>query len=120
MAPRVPCTEFTKYKYLLLVCGFTESSQGLSTYRNSGSLIFMQDSQWDSLFRRFMHPYVHYVPVQHDLTDLPAKIRWARKHDAMASAIASRFRRLMIGLTPAFLQRHSIQNVIRSMSNVGL
>ena len=40
---------------------------------------------WDAghpYYRRALRPWVHYVPIEHDLSDLIARIEWLRKHDA--------------------------------------
>ncbi len=33
-------------------------------------------------------PYVHYIPVEMDLSDLDAKVKWAIEHDVEAKRIA--------------------------------
>ena len=36
----------------------------------------------------WLKPYVHYIPVEMDLSDLMDKIEWAKKHDDLARKIA--------------------------------
>lgn len=38
-------------------------------------------------------PYVHYIPVEMDLSDLDAKVKWAMDNDAEANTIATNAQR---------------------------
>lgn len=53
-----------------------------------GSLIFKPESKYFEYFYKDLKPYVHYVPVMADLTDLVEKIKWAQKNDEKAKIIA--------------------------------
>ena len=46
-----------------------------------GSLIFKQDSNYYEHFYQDLKPYVHYVPIKADVSDIVEKIQWARNHD---------------------------------------
>lgn len=39
-----------------------------------------------------LQPWVHFLPVNHDLSDLEVVLRWARENDAEAKAVAERGR----------------------------
>lgn len=39
-------------------------------------------------FRDWLKPYVHYIPVEMDLSDLDDKVQWALQHDKEAKQIA--------------------------------
>jgi hypothetical protein len=54
----------------------------------SNSLIFFVDGEktiWPSLF---LKPWVHYIPVQKDLSNLMYQLGWALSHDKVAERIA--------------------------------
>jgi len=54
----------------------------------SNSLIFFVDKEktiWPSLF---LEPWVHYIPVQKNLSDLMYQVGWALSHDKVAERIA--------------------------------
>lgn len=53
-----------------------------------GSLLFKQDSKYYEHFYNQLLPYVHYIPVKIDLSDLVEKIHWAIANDAKAKEIA--------------------------------
>lgn len=49
-----------------------------------GFVIIKQESPVVQWFYEDMKPYVHYVPVAHDLSDILKVIDWLRAHDAKA------------------------------------
>ena len=53
----------------------------------SGSLVF-KPTAFTEYFRDWLKPYVHYIPVEMDLSDLESKVQWALEHDAEAKQIA--------------------------------
>lgn len=53
-----------------------------------GSLIFKPESKYFEHFYEDLKPFVHYVPVHADLSDLTEKIRWAQENDEKAKKIA--------------------------------
>lgn len=53
---------------------------------------------FNEYFRDWLKPYVHYIPVEVDLSDLESKVQWALDHDAEAKQIAMNGRR--------FVERH--------------
>ena len=81
-----------EYKYHILIDG------NVSSYTCSGwrffinSLIFKPESQWIQWYYDALQPYVHYVPVEANLADLPQKIQWAIHHDKDAKMIAGNAR----------------------------
>mmetsp|Transcript_50803 Transcript_50803/g.54988 ORF Transcript_50803/g.54988 Transcript_50803/m.54988 type:complete len:175 (+) Transcript_50803:168-692(+) len=53
----------------------------------SGSVVF-KSSRYRQWFTERLHPFVDYVPVNYNLTDLPEKIKWIHEHPTRAAAIA--------------------------------
>jgi hypothetical protein len=88
----VPIADQLQYKYHLLIDGVTCTFPGTHWKLLSGSVPFKQQSPDILYFYRELIPWKHYIPVRHDLSDLPAKIRWAQEHDAEARAIANQAR----------------------------
>lgn len=80
--------EQSKYKYILTLEGHVAAYR-LSYELSSGSVILLADSEWKLWYYKFLTPWVHYVPVAHDLSDLIVKIRWCQKHDKKCEQIAS-------------------------------
>jgi len=45
------------------------------------SVVFKQESIYYEFFYGQLEPFVHYVPVERDLSDLVEKINWAQEND---------------------------------------
>ncbi len=80
-----------RFKYIVHVDGHVSAFR-LSYELKSGSVLLLQDSPWRMWFRKFLQPYVHYVPVKEDLSDVLDQIRWCRAHDDECRAIAQNAR----------------------------
>ncbi|KAJ7041646.1 glycosyl transferase family 90-domain-containing protein [Mycena alexandri] len=81
----VPREDAYKYKYLLDVDGNTFSGRYLGLLR-SGGLVF-KSTAFTEFFTPWLVPFEHFIPVRPDLSDLMAKIAWARANDAEARRI---------------------------------
>ena len=69
------------FKYLPVLDGWMCTIPGYQWRLLSGSLTMKQESDEVQYFYSALKPYVHYVPIQHDMSDLLEKIQWARTHD---------------------------------------
>ena len=83
----VPVTQHLKYKYQILIDGNTCAYSRAYWQLFSDCLMFKQTSPNIQWYYRSLLPYVHYVPVAYDLSDLTEKIKWAREHDEEAFKI---------------------------------
>jgi hypothetical protein len=54
----------------------------------SGRPLFLQERVWREYFYSDITPFVHYIPVKADLSDLIERIQWARANPAEVQAIA--------------------------------
>jgi Glycosyl transferase family 90 len=88
--------EQMNYKYHILidgnVCPYTKSGWKLFT----NSLIFKPDSLWVQWYFNSLVPYVHYVPLHADLSDLVEKLQWALDHEAESKQIAGNTRQFAV------------------------
>ena len=57
------------------------------------AVVLKQDSDYYEHFYGDLEPMVHYVPVKADLSDLPERVRWARRHDDVVRRIGANGRR---------------------------
>jgi hypothetical protein len=78
-----------EYKHLLHVDGNVASSR-LASELHVGSVIFKQESFSSEYFYPLLRPYVHYVPVQTNLRDVPDQLEWAKREPQKAKQIAAR------------------------------
>ncbi len=74
--------EQSDYKYLINVDGHVSAFR-LSLELSMGCCILMVESvdKWKMWFSDMLEPYVHYVPIKADLSDLIDQIQWCRKND---------------------------------------
>ncbi|KAJ7467881.1 glycosyl transferase family 90-domain-containing protein [Mycena galericulata] len=77
-----------RYKYAMDVDGTTFSGRYLGLLR-SGSLVF-KATVFEEYFNEWLRPYVHYIPVLPDLSDLVEKIEWANAQPEEARLIQQR------------------------------
>lgn len=79
----------TKYKYLLDVEGIAWSSRR-KLLLFSGRPLFIVEDDWEEFFSRDLEPFIHYIPVKRDLSDLIKQLDWAESHEDEAQEIAKR------------------------------
>lgn len=91
-----PCTitEHLKYKYQLLIDGNTCAYSRAYWQFFSNCAIFKQNSDNIQWFYDLLEPYAHYIPLQHDMSDLEEKVCWAREHEADVRAMVGRGQQL--------------------------
>lgn len=77
----------TQYKYQINIDG-TVAAYRLPYLLAGGSLILKQDSSYYEHFYHKLEPWVHYVPIKRDISDLQEKVEWARENDREAEKIA--------------------------------
>lgn len=76
-----------KYKYLLDIDGVTVSWRGYQLL-GAESVVLLQDSVQGEFFFHDLKPWVHYVPLKHDLSDVVEKIQYLEDNDEVAFKIA--------------------------------
>jgi len=79
--------EQINYKYILHIDGFTAAWR-LSKYMLSYSVILKVDSPWVEHFYNDLKPWIHYIPIKSDLSDLIQRIEWCRENDDICETIA--------------------------------
>ncbi len=88
---KLPMDEQVRYKYLINMDGHTAPNR-TSWILSSGCLMLMVASQYsDSTWiDRNLKPWMHFVPVKADLSDLEDQILWCRANDDECRAIVKR------------------------------
>ena len=69
-----------KYKYILDIDGMASTWDATAWKMNAGSVLFKTDSGWRQWFYDDFLPWVHYIPVADDFSDLEEKILLCNKH----------------------------------------
>ena len=80
-----PC-EQSEYKYIIHIDGHVSAFR-LSYQLSLNSVILLVKSKWNVWFSSMLVPYVHYIPVKEDLSDLIEQIKWCRNNDAKCENI---------------------------------
>ena len=103
----VPWKKFTSHKYVLALAGNTYSSVFKHALR-SGSCILRQEERMYEWYEPFVQEWVHYVPLNWDLSDINSKMKWIKEHASEAKKIALRARILGMKLfTPYIMSCYS-------------
>lgn len=79
--------EKSGHKYILNLDGHSRAYR-LSGELGYGSVVLLQESPYRLWFERLLQPYVHFVPIQADLSDLLDRVQWCRAHDEECRRIA--------------------------------
>lgn len=75
------------YKYILNIDGYVSAFRLSSEFRMN-SVVLIVISHYKLWFSHLLKPYVHYVPVLEDLSDLITQIIWCKEHDTECKKIA--------------------------------
>lgn len=84
----LPVLEHIKYKYQILIDGNSASWPRAFWQFQCNSVIFKQNSPYIIWCNKFFKPWTHYIPFNHDCSDLIEKIEWAINNDSTARTIA--------------------------------
>lgn len=81
--------EHLRYKYLISVDGNTCAWARVPWIMLSNSVLLKQETELTQFFYPAMQPYIHYVPLKKDLSDLFEKLAWLKDNDAQAMKISN-------------------------------
>jgi hypothetical protein len=88
LANKINNIEKSEYKYILNIDGYV-SAYRLSSELSMGSVVLIVKSDYKLWFSDKLIEYVHYVPVNADLSNLIDIIKWCKKNDKKCKDIAS-------------------------------
>ena len=100
-----PMAHFGRFRYVLDIDGYA-NAWGLLEKLILGCCVLKVETPYEQWFYGRLQPWVHYVPVKGDISDLQEKIAWCRSHEATCQWIAAAGARLAASMTDeAELQR---------------
>lgn len=99
------------YKYILNIDGNASTWDATAWKMNSGSVIFKVDAPWVQWFYPEYLPYVHYIPIKDDMSDLQEKYRWCEEHQEECEKIVENSKRL-------FQKVYRMSNIIKHIQNI--
>jgi hypothetical protein len=80
--------EMVRYKYILDIDGRASTWDATAWKLNSGSVIFKVESIWRQWFYDEYIPWVHFIPVKNDFSDLYEKYHWCEEHPEKCEEIS--------------------------------
>lgn len=78
-----------RFKYLVNMKGVAASFRYKHLFL-CRSLVLNVQSDWIEFFYPFLRPWIHYVPIASDFSDLVRKVRFLQANDSIAKMIAGR------------------------------
>jgi hypothetical protein len=87
--PPASYEEHLQYKYLPVLDGVMCTYPGYQWRLLSDAVVFKQESDQIQWFYGALEPFVHYVPIKQDLSDLVERICWARANDNFCKKISA-------------------------------
>ena len=80
--------EKAKFKYILNLDGHVSAFR-LGHELSLGSVVLIPKSDYYLWFSYLLQPYIHYIPVKKDLSDLIDQIKWCKSNDNKCKEIAN-------------------------------
>lgn len=106
----IPPEDAIVYRYLLDIDGNSCSYSRMAWILYSKSLLLKQSSDNIQWYYKQLQPFVHYVPLKNDFSDLKEKFTWLQQHPLSSMIIASNARQLAEEIFTASAIRATIIN----------
>jgi len=103
VAPRLSPWQLALHRWLIEIDG-NVNSWGLLWKLLSGSCVLKVESPRRQWYHRRLQPWVHVVPVDNDLGNLPERLAWCQTHPEACAAIALQARNLALEVVAALEQ----------------
>ena len=108
----VSLVDHCKYSFLIDLQGIGYSGR-VKLLLFTGRCLFLQEREFEEWFYQYLVPYVHFIPLRRDLSDLEEKYNWAINNLNEADKIARNAQRLAADiLTREGAVRYIIDNVL--------
>ncbi len=94
--PHIDVESHLVFKYLIDVDGNASTYSRFYWILLSNSAPFKVESEFTQWYYKGLEPYKHYVPVNHDSSNLISQVEWARENDEKVESIAKASREFAI------------------------
>jgi hypothetical protein len=116
-APVLSMQEMFTYKGIIILEG-NDVSSGLKNALLSTSVVLMPEPMFTSwAMEELLEPWIHYIPLQADLSDVETKVQWMLNHDAEAQRISYRASLWMKDLVFHPMANEDDQNIMEGILN---
>lgn len=85
-----------KYKYILDIDGWTNTWDGTIWKLYSGSVLLKTESIWKQWYYDDLKPYIHYVPVNNDFSNLNEQIEWCQNNQDKCKEITNNAKKFVL------------------------
>jgi len=115
VGPRKKVESLLRYKAIIFLEG-NDVSSGLKWALYSKSVVLMpRPTKTSWIMEERLQPWVHYVPIRSDLSNVLEQVQWVLDHDAEAERIAQRGRLWMLDLLFHPMAAHDDQIIYQSI-----
>ncbi len=83
----LPFASQQKYKYIINVGAWSSWADRMRILPFFNSLVFMHEAPCTEFYSPLMKPFVHYIPVKSDFSDLIQQVEWAKANDSEVQQI---------------------------------
>lgn len=90
----IQATDMIQYKYILDIDGYSSTWDATAWKMNSGSVLFKTNSRWRQWFYEEFKPWIHYVPIKDDFSDIDQKYEWCESHQEECKRIVANAKKL--------------------------
>ena len=98
-----------KYKYLLSLDGNSATGTRVPWIMLSNSVLVKQESRKIQWYYDALKPYIHYVPLKEDLSNIFSQIAWMESHDQEVQGITKNAQHFVKNeLMPEHIEAHVI------------
>jgi len=91
-----PIKDQIQYKMILDIDGWSATWSATVWKMYSGSVLLKVKSKWKQWFHHRLEPWVHYVPVANDYSDLNDKIEWCLHNEQACIDITENAKRFVV------------------------
>jgi len=112
-ASKMSINMISNYKYILSIEGNIAAFR-LSLELAYNSVILLVKSDFYIWYQPLLKPWIHYVPIKKDLSDLVDKIDWCKKNDNKCKIIASN----ALEFYKKYINKNSINDYLEILFNI--
>ena len=91
----ISSVEMSKCKYILDIDGWSNSWGALRWKLYSGSVVLKHITPFRQWYYDELLPFVHYIPIKNDFSDLNEKIEWCRQNQKLCKEIGKNGRKFV-------------------------
>jgi len=113
---RVNYRDFLDYKIFLVIDGNCIASSHMWAFGTGCVPLIISDAKcW---FNKFLIPFVNYIPINYDLSNLIEQIEWVKNNDAEAEQIGKNALQFAYhNFSPSFQEKYLIDEIVEYLNS---